>query len=61
MFYKQQEQKIIDALSVLAAALDNPQNPNREIYIKVALFTGMTLITDFLGYCTKSQIFQSHE
>lgn len=63
MFFerKKSRKKLVEALSVLAAALDNPRKPNKEIYIKAALFTGSTFFMDFLGYRTKTQIFQSHE
>lgn len=61
MFFDNQESKVIEALSVLAAALDNPRKQRREVYIKAALFIGTRLFTDFLEYSNKSQIFHSHE
>lgn len=53
--------KLIEALSVLSTALDNPQNPRRDLYIQCALFVGNSLFMDFLGYRTDSQIFANHE
>ena len=61
MFSKYKEDlKFIEALRVLARALDDAKNPNRNLYIQAALFTGSALFIDFLGCDLYHKLF-NHE
>ncbi len=46
MFSKSDDERlqVIDALCTLGEALDEPHNPNRDIYIQAALFAGAVIL-----------------
>ena len=62
MFSKYQEEnvKFIEALRVLSKALDDAKNPNRDMYIQAALFTGCAIFIDFLGH-NANHILNNHD
>ena len=58
--YPKEDPKFIEALRILARALDDAKNPNRDMYIQAALFTGCAIFIDFLGH-NANHILNNHD